>query len=155
MGWIEDLHQRTVALDTAPVISFIAEETPYIELVRPVFQAIARGDVQAVTSMITLAEVLVHPLREKDSDLAARYKEILLHSENLTVLALSEEVALKTAEMRATYGLRMPDAIQVATALVGKAQVLITNDKRLRVPTELKRVVLDDLLIPHGNPNEA
>ena len=95
-----------------------------------------------------LAEVLVHPLRDNDIELATHYKDILLHSENLTTLPLSEEIALKTAEMRATHNLRMPDAVQVATALVGNASVFVTNDKRLRVPPQLKRIVLDDLLAP-------
>ncbi len=49
--------------------------------------------------------------------------------------------------MRAVHNLRVPDAIQVATALLGGATALITNDKRLRVPAELTRIVLDDLLV--------
>ena len=60
MGWIDDLSQRTILIDTAAVIAYIAKGAPYLELVRPLFQAIAKGEVQAVTSMITLAEV--HPL---------------------------------------------------------------------------------------------
>ena len=146
MGWVDDLHERTVLIDTAPLIAYIAKETPYLELVRPLFQAIAKGDLHAVTSMITVAEVLVHPLREDDTELAAQYQDILLHSGNLATLPVSEEIALKTAEVRATHNLRMPDAIQVATALVSGASVFITNDKRLRVPSPLKRIVLDELL---------
>ncbi len=31
MGWIERLPRGTVANDTAPIIAFIAKETPHIE----------------------------------------------------------------------------------------------------------------------------
>jgi hypothetical protein len=41
---------------------------------------------------------------------------------------------------------RTPDEIQVATAFVSGADTFITNDKRLRVPTQLTRIILDDLL---------
>ncbi len=147
MGWVDNLAQRTVLIDTAPFIAYISKEAPYHDLVRPLFQAIAKGELHAITSMITLAEVLVHPLREKNTELAARYQDILLHSENLTTFPVSQDIALRTAEIRATHNVRVPDAIQVATAIVGGAGVLITNDKRLHVPSPLKRIVLDELLV--------
>ncbi len=75
MGWVDSL-QGIVAIDTAPVIAFIAQEPTHIELVRPLFQSIAQGRIQAVTSMLTLAEVLVRPLREGNTALAARYENI-------------------------------------------------------------------------------
>lgn len=148
MGWVENLYDHTVALDTAPLIAFIAKEEPYLELVRPLFQAIDQGKIHAVTSTVTLIEVLVRPLREKDEALAAQYQEILTRAKHLTTLPLSEAVALQAAELRATLNLRTPDAIQVATALIGGADTLITNDKRLRVPPQLTRLTLDELLNP-------
>jgi predicted nucleic acid-binding protein len=146
MGWVEDLHDHTIALDTAPLIAFIAKEEPYLELVRPLFQAIDQGKIRAVTSVVTLIEVLVRPLREKNVELAMRYREILTRAQHLTTYALDESMAFQAAELRASLNLRTPDAIQIATALVGGADTLITNDKRLRVPANLSRIVLDDLL---------
>lgn len=146
MGWVEDLYSHTIALDTAPLIAFIAQEEPYVQLVRPLFQAIDQGKIRGVTSIITLVEVLVHPLREKNTDLAMQYKDILMHAKHLTTYALDEPIALQAAELRASLNLRTPDAIQIATALVGGADTFITNDKRLRVPSHLTRIVLDDLL---------
>lgn len=146
MGWVEDLYSHTIALDTAPLIAFIAQEEPYIQLVRPLFQAIDQGKIRGVTSIITLVEVLVHPLREKNTDLAMQYKDILMHAKHLTTYTLDEPIALQAAELRASLHLRTPDAIQIATALVGGADTFITNDKRLRVPPHLTRIVLDDLL---------
>ncbi len=148
MGWVEDLYDHTIALDTAPLISFIAKEEPYHDLVRPLFQAIDEGKIHAVTSIITLIEVMVRPLREKDEKLAAQYKDILLGAKNLTTLPLSETIALEAAKQRATLNLRTPDAIQVATARIAGAETFITNDKRLRVPPELTRLTLDELLNP-------
>ncbi|TAH48818.1 MAG: PIN domain-containing protein [Chloroflexota bacterium] len=147
MGWVEQLEGHTVALDTAPLISFIAREAPYADLLRALFGAIADGKIIAVTLTVTLVEVLVRPLRENNAELAMQYRDILTHSANLTAFPLSDEIALRAAELRARLNLRTPDAIQVATALVAGADTFITNDKHLRVPNELKRIVVDDLLI--------
>jgi predicted nucleic acid-binding protein len=146
VGWVTDLFHHTVAIDTAPVIAFIATEQPYAELVQPLFAAIAQESIHAITATITLAEVMVRPLREKNTALAQQYQAILLYSRGLTILPLSEEIALQATALRAEYNLRMPDAIQVATALIGRASTFITNDKRLRVPPSLTRILLDDLL---------
>jgi predicted nucleic acid-binding protein len=146
MGWVEQLEGHTIALDTSPLISFIAQEAPYADLLQPLFTAISQGKIQAVTSTVTLIEVLVRPLREKNSELAAQYQDILTHSANLTMYPLSEEIARAAAELRATLNLRTPDAIQVATARVSGADTFITNDVKLRVPERLTRLILDELL---------
>ena len=41
-------------------------------------------------------------------------------------------LTVDAARLRATYNLRTPDAIHVATALVGKADGIVTNDRRWR-----------------------
>ena len=50
-------------LDTAPVIYLVEKNPAYLAVVRDVFAAIDQGQVGAVTSPVTLAECLVHPLR--------------------------------------------------------------------------------------------
>lgn len=49
-------------------------------------------------------------------------------------------------ELRATYNLRTPDAIQVATALQEGARYLVTNDTRLAVVPGIIVLVLDHLI---------
>ena len=70
MGWIERLRGTVVAVDTAPLIYLIEENPIYLSCVRPFFEAVDRGDLQVVTSTLTLTEVLVHPLRHGDGKLA-------------------------------------------------------------------------------------
>lgn len=81
-------------------------------LVRPFFEAADRGEFQIVTSMPTLTEVLVHPLRRGDPRLADQYRRILLRAGQVTTVAVSEEIAEKAAELRGQHGLRTPDALQ-------------------------------------------
>jgi predicted nucleic acid-binding protein len=81
-------------------------------LVRPFFEAADRGEFQIVTSILTLTEVLVHPLRRGDPRLADQCRRILLRAGQMTTVAVSEEIAEKAAELRGQHGLRTRDALQ-------------------------------------------
>ena len=100
MEWINDLRGKTVGLDTAPLIYFIEENPAYIEIVRFFFEAMDRGDFMVVTSTVTLLEVLVHPLRSNNRELATEYRDILLNSRLIT-LEVSNVIAEQAAQLRA------------------------------------------------------
>jgi predicted nucleic acid-binding protein len=44
---------------------------------------------------------------------------------------------IKASYLRATYTLRTPDAIQLATAIYSQADFFLTNDKQLSAITEI------------------
>ena len=137
---------KTVFLDTAPFIYFIEKNSRYHDLMKPVISLIDAQESQGVTSTITLLEVLVHPLRDGNKKLADQYKAILLSSNGLLTYEVSHEISERAALLRAKHGLRTPDAIQLATALISKADFFLTNDPALKKVKELKVVVLDDYL---------
>jgi predicted nucleic acid-binding protein len=144
--WLKPLHGQVVGLDTAPLIYFIEKHQTYLPLVRPFFEAVERGDMQVVTSTLTLTEVLIHPLRQGNQDLAREYSRILLNATNLTMLSVSPSVAAEAARIRADSGIRTPDAIQLATARQANANFFLTNDEALAGISGLQVVVLRDLL---------
>lgn len=100
MGWIEELRGKSVGMDTAPLICFIEENPAYVEIVDPFFEAVERNEFLVVTSIVTLFEVLVHPLRAGDSKLAQRYRDLLFHSKGLTTISLTQEIAEEAARLR-------------------------------------------------------
>jgi len=146
MGWVNDLEGKTVVLDTAPLIYFIEQHPKYIDILRPFFQAVARGESRVVTSTVTLIEVLVHPLRNGDEALARQYNDILLSSPHVSTLPVTFSTAQGAAELRASHGLKTPDAIQVATALRHEADAILTNDRDLSGIEGLQVLRLRDLV---------
>lgn len=148
MEWVRKLLGTTVGLDTAPLIYFIEKHPKYLPLVYPFFDAMQQGEVRVVTSALTLTEVLVHPYRRNDRDLARQYSRILLNAPNLTLLTISPEIADEAARIRAAHGLKTPDSIQIATALAGKATAFLTNDAEIAAIPGLQIIVLDNLLRP-------
>lgn len=145
MEWINDLRGKTVGLDTAPVIYFIEENQTYLEVVRIFFEAMDRGDFAVVTSTVTLLEVLVHPLRSNNRELATEYRDILLNSRLMT-LEVSNTIAEQAAQLRATHNIRTPDAIQISAALNAGASHFFTNDVRLPAISSIQIISLDSLI---------
>lgn len=146
MEWIEALGGTIVALDTAPLIYLIEENSTFLPFVRPFFEALDRGEFRVVTSTLTLTEVLVHPMRRGDQELADQYRRILLHASQVTTISVSEMIADEAAQLRARHGLRTPDAIQLATAIRSGASSFLTNDSRLPSLASLKMLVLNELM---------
>jgi predicted nucleic acid-binding protein len=146
MEWVTKLHGTIVGLDTAPLIYFIEKNPIYLAIVRSFFLAVEHGDIQVVTSTLSLTEVLVHPYKFGNRSLAQMYFDILQHQRNLTTLPVSAEIATEAARLRAAYGLKTPDSIQIATAIVGRATSFLTNDGEFAPIPGLKIVCLSELL---------
>lgn len=121
------------------------EEGNYLDVVSLFFEALSKDRLRAVTSTITLLEVLIQPYRRGDKDLAEKYRDILLYSENLLTFPVSNEIADEAAKLRARYGIRTPDAIQISTAIHGEATAFLTNDKNLKKVQEIDIITLFDI----------
>ena len=135
----------SLAFDTAPIIYFIEANPAYDELVTNIFNRVAAGALEGWTSVISLSEVLVQPIVSGRKDLQKRYRELLLNSANFHTLPITAAVAENAARIRAAYGLRLPDAIQIAFAIDAGCQAIVCNDHEMRRVTELQVLILDDL----------
>lgn len=140
------LRGKIIFLDTAPLIYFIEKNVSYIDVVKPVIALIDSQQARGMTSTITLLEVLVLPLREGNKKLADQYKTILLSSSDLETCEITNAISERAAVIRAKYGFKTPDAIQLATAIVRKADYFLTNDAALKRVKEIKVIVLQDHL---------
>jgi len=147
LGLVDELQGHKICIDTAPIIYFIEEHAKYREMIRAVFVEIASRNIEAITSTITLLEVLVHPLRTGDGALAEKYREILLSSEGLTTFEIFHEVSEMASRLRAKYSMRTPDALQIAVGVLYGATKFLTNDPDLKRVSEIKILVLDDYLL--------
>jgi predicted nucleic acid-binding protein len=134
-------------LDTAPIIYFIEQHAKYWDLIRPIFVEIDLRNLEAITSTITLLEVLVHPFRTGNEALAEKYREILLSSVGLTTFEIFHDISEIASKLRAKYSIRTPDAIQIAVGIQYGASNFLTNDPELKKVSEIKVHVLDDYLL--------
>jgi predicted nucleic acid-binding protein len=149
MDVIERIARRLVFIDTAPFIYLIERHPRYHPIIRPVFESLSVGSFVGATSVLTLLEVLVQPLRNGRADLAREYRSILTESSGIRLMPVTAEVAEMAADLRARHGIRVADAIQAAAGISYNCAVFITNDARLKCLNEFSDViVLADLASP-------
>jgi predicted nucleic acid-binding protein len=112
---------------------------------RAIFQYVADGRLTVISSTITLAEVLVMPKQTGNYVYEQAYREMLLNTDHIETQAVTHEIAEQAAALRATYRLRTPDALHVATAIVTRCDAFLTNDYGLERVKEIAVLVVDDL----------
>jgi len=132
VGLREDLGPGPIALDTAVFIYYIEENETFLPLVSPVFEDVAAGRREVVTSSLTLLEVLVVPFRAGDLALADRYEAYLSRSRGVRLVDLARDQLRMAAQLRALHpSVRTPDALQLAAALSARCRTFVTNDRKL------------------------
>ena len=146
MGLIDEVRGQRICIDTASIIYFIERHPKYRNIIRPLFAEIAAGNIEAITSTITLLEVLVRPLKIGDESLAMKYLDILLSSQGMTTFEIFHEASEMASRLRAKYSIRTPDAIQIAVGILYHATKFLTNDPALKKVSEIEVLLLDDYL---------
>jgi predicted nucleic acid-binding protein len=146
LGLIDEIRGLRVFIDTAVFVYFIERDPRYLNIVKPVFLEIDAGHIDAITSTITLLEVLVLPFRTNNQALVEKYRSLILYSEHLTTYEVFHEVSVLSSKLRAQYSIRTPDAIQMAVGVLYGAETFLTNDAGLKNVKDIKVLVVDDFL---------
>ena len=137
---------RRIALDTSVFIYQVEANPRYVVLTDPVFAWLERPNHRAVTSTITMTELLVQPYRISNERQVDEFYALLSTYPNLEWIAPSLEIADIAAGMRARHGLRTPDALLAATAVQSQATGLLTNDSAFQRVKDFETMLLEHLL---------
>lgn len=130
--------QRIIALDTNIFIYHFEENPEYVSFTERLFEKIESGRLRAVTSVLTLHEILTGARKAGNARLVSLYRDLLGSFPNLSMIPFDVDVAETSSDLCARYGIRTPDAIQVATAIRQRAETFITNDGRLAIVKDIK-----------------
>jgi predicted nucleic acid-binding protein len=137
---------RLIALDTSVFIYELEANARYLPLTDLIFSWLEGPDSKAVTSTITMTELLVQPYRDSDDQRVDVFYSLLTTYPNLGWIAPNLEIADVAARLRALHRLRTPDALQAATAEHSGATGLITNDAAFERVKTFETLFLDSLL---------
>jgi predicted nucleic acid-binding protein len=137
---------RRIALDTSIFIYHLESNPKYLAYTDPIFSWLERSESKAITSTITMTELLVLPYREGYEQRADDFYGLLSTYPNLEWIAPNLEIAELAARIRALHRLQTPDALQAATAAHSQATGLITNDAVFERVEGFQTLVLDQLL---------
>lgn len=133
---LDGLPENALLLVDANPIIYILEQHPELEAVfRPLFEAHEKGLVRLAVTTVTLAEVLLGPLRINNQVLAEHYRSTL---RTWFLVDMDADIAESAARLRATLKLKLADAIQAASALAIGADALVTHDRDFSAVTGLR-----------------
>lgn len=100
MGHVTSLTGSLVYLDTN-IFVYACEGFPeYADTLRELFTAIDTGTVSAVTSELTLAEVLVKPFMDGNTQLQSLYRDSIRNSSLLSVCPVTRDILIEAARLR-------------------------------------------------------
>jgi len=126
-------------VDTMILIYHFEEHERFGPAATELFQATEQGRCRLVVSILARLETLVAPKRHGREDLCRRYREMFEGFPNLEVVDVDAQVVEIASDLRATHGLRTPDAIHLATAVDRRTDAFVTEDSR-HFPNEVEGV---------------
>lgn len=146
MGIAKDIFSdhKKIGLDTNLFIYAFEQNKNYGEKAKTILNEIKDGNIKAISSIITLTEILTKPLHERNEVLKKQYKLLLTHFPNLTIVPIDAEIAERAAYLRVKYGLKTADALILSSAIQSSATLFITNDQRLTQVTEISTLSIGD-----------
>jgi predicted nucleic acid-binding protein len=136
---------RKVCLDTNILIYLIEGHSAFSSVVARLFEAIDAEKIEAVTSELSIAEVLVKPIAERKQAIVDAYSAVLAPGSRIDLRPIDRSTLRLSAETRVELGGRAFDAINVATAILAGCTSFMTNDDRIRAPASLRLARLSDL----------
>lgn len=146
---LQRLKKSQIYFDANIFIYALEGIEPFCKELEDVFESVDKGNLSALTSELSLAECLVKPIIVKDLKAQEMFDKTLTDSDTFKVIPVSRQILKDAAHLRASFkGMRLPDAIHLATAQSAPDIAFLTNDSRLRVVSNFQFLILKDL-VPH------
>ena len=144
MGLLEDIAGQKVYFDANIFIYFLERTAEFEAATSPLFDALARREFAAQTSLLTLTEILPPLVRANNTAAINGAIELIRDSGLIETHAADGEVFTQAGFVRGTVGMKTPDALHVTTAMLHGAERFLTNDQGIRTPKALPRLLLSD-----------
>lgn len=143
-----------IYLDSNVFIYALEGDETTAEVAMSLLNAVRAKPKFAVTSELTLAEILVIPEKARQLGLRRRYLDLLVWSGVFDLRPVSREVLIESARYRlAVHPGKpaprddrrnfLPDAIHVVTAIESGCGFFVARDKRLKLPRGLTQILPD------------
>lgn len=144
MGLIKRLHGKRVYFDTNIIIYLIEGLTEYQSIINEIQDFLSTDYCEAVTSELTICESLIMPFKIESLEGIILYRSFLEESGVFDLIATSRNTFLKSASIAGRTSMKAPDSIHVATALESKCDIFLTNDKKIKTPKNLEKILISD-----------
>lgn len=138
-----------VHLDPTVLARHLRGRPPHTELTAALFEVAADGGPALQTSSFSVFQLMAEPYRRGEAELAER-AATYLSAGPVELVVVSEDVALRAAEVRARLGFGAGRCVQIATALETGADLYVVESSTLRRIAEVRILDLEAYLAPEA-----
>ena len=133
-----------IYLDANVFIDFVEGEKTISAPIDSLMQSLRQRSGSAITSELTLAEVLAPSKgRKRPPHIRRLYLNLLVWGRFIDLYPISRGVLYETTKLRATKAtsrMKLLDAIHLATAVLSGSRFFVTRDRDIRVPQGMLRM---------------
>lgn len=125
---------KHILIDTNIIIYLTDAIEPYAHLSRILFEMIESGDVSAIISIISVAEVMQGPIKNGDTKNAFDVKNYLINFPNTAFQEITEKVIGHVGiNQRIKWAhLRTMDSLIIASGIVNNVDIVLSNDAHFK-----------------------
>ncbi len=134
-----------VYIDTSILIYTIEEIQPYYDILLPLWEASASGNIEIISSELIILETLTGPIKTGNTQLINDYEEMLFNSD-VTLIPITQAILTESARLRAKFNIKTPDAIHGASSISSASTLFLTNDYEFRKLSGLPVIILQDII---------
>jgi predicted nucleic acid-binding protein len=113
--------------------------------VQAIFAALRKRPGAAVTSELTLAEVLVGPEKQRNPPLRRAYLDLIAWSGFVALEPIGRDILIESARLRVAHEsahrkLKLPDATHLVTAIQKQCRYFLSADEGITPPVEMTKI---------------
>jgi predicted nucleic acid-binding protein len=137
----------SIYLDANILIYATEAGNPWTDQLRTLLKSVYRGQCRAITSELTLTEVLAKPYATGSARLVRIYETLLSARSAILTVPVDRDILRRAAHLRSAPRLKLADAIHLATALQGGCSHFLSNDGYLlgAMPPDIAALPIDRL----------
>ncbi|MGV3617197.1 MAG: type II toxin-antitoxin system VapC family toxin [Fimbriimonas sp.] len=122
------LHGQRAYLDANTVIYALEGFPEFANLKSGLLEPLDAGAFTAVTSELTIVETVLGPRKSGNREAEGVFRTFLTPSSGLSVEPVTLAVLEKVIDIRTQFGLKIPDAIHIATGILTGCTLFVTRD---------------------------
>ncbi len=138
-------NSRILFLDEKPIRRLLEFRSEFYPVMLRVLDIVYARGIQLVASPITLANISRRAYERGASVLAREYREFFTKSSQFVLREVDADIALVSARFRAERRLSLEDSLQMATAYVCGADLVLSENASLKDLGDLNVILLSEL----------
>ncbi|MCK9181860.1 MAG: hypothetical protein M0P13_03125 [Fibrobacteraceae bacterium] len=137
---------RVLFFDEMPIRRILEFHSDYYPVMLRILDVAYERNIQMVASPVTLSDICFQAFAKGSPVLAREYKEFFTRSSRFSLREVDAEISVQAAEFRARSKMSFEESIQLATAYVCGADMVLTENESWKDASDLNIVLLREFI---------